>query len=355
MKSIVAAAAITVTSIIVTPNAYAATTVLNTGTSWFDNFNLTSGQYFAFAVDVDSAFTVESLGFMIGTGKTSADLTGSTVTFYTGHPSSPTNSSNLLGTLTFSSVASEASRLRVTYTGSVSIPSAGRYWWKISNLASGKDIWVLMGGYSGHTGTWTAWNGTANWDLNGTINNSVGEYPKVLISGTSGGGGGGNSSDPDADRKEALRKRQIEIDNCKASLKAALVSNQTVEAGTFAKCGYRPLSIPSEITVINTLQSLPIDSRTADNVLTAVVTKVGVYEDLQGDRASQITPKLLIQTGIIKAEVPNKTVITLQLQNLDINQRDTAAEIDAFVAAESKKMVERKARLLATISKIQGR
>lgn len=164
-----------------------------------------------------------------------------------------------------------------------------------------------------------------------------------------------SAPDPDAERREAERKRQAEIDSCKTNLKAALANNQKIEQGTFAKCGYRPLSNPAESTVVNQLQALPIESRTAESVMTAVVTKVGTYEDLQGNNVKSVTPLQLVQVGIIPSSAPNKTVITLQLQRLEVSARDSVAEIDAFIAAEAKKLQERKERLVAIISKINGR
>ena len=163
-----------------------------------------------------------------------------------------------------------------------------------------------------------------------------------------------SAPDPEAEKREAERKRQQEIENCKTALKSALANNVKIETGTFAKCGYRPLTNPSEVTVVAKLQNLPVDSRTADSVLTAVVTKIGTYEDIQSNKVQSVTPQLLVQTGIIEATVPNKTVITLQLQKLDQTARDTIAEIDAFIAQEAKKMQTRKEHLAAIIAKINA-
>lgn len=164
-----------------------------------------------------------------------------------------------------------------------------------------------------------------------------------------------NVPDPEVEKREAERKRQQEIDNCKTALKAALANNSKIEAGTFTKCGYRSLTNSSEVTVVTKLQNLPVDSRTADSVLTAVVTKIGTYEDLQGGKAQSVTPRQLVETGIIDSSVPNKTVITLQLRNLEANARDSIAKIDAFIALEAKRMQARKEHLNAIISKIQTR
>ena len=363
-QSILTVAAITFVSLVITPTAHAAVTALDTGTSSFDNFNLTSGQYFAFALDVDSAFTVESTGFIIGTGKTSADLAGSTVTFYSGHPSSPTNPSNLLGTLTFSTVVSEASKLRVTYTGSVSIPAAGRYWWKISNLASGKDIWVRMGGYSGHTGTWTAWNGTANWDLNGSISNSVGEYPKVLITGTSGGGGGGGGGSSDtseADRRAAEERRQAAVKAAREKIKGALDANVAVTAEDLAKADAPIKSVDSlllaykELLLIKAKLTKPLSSEELSALKFNKIMKYAMYERMTGISTGGVIGRDLVTYGVISTNTPMKQLTTYQLMKQSLADRNSIEKVDQFFKEASEKFIARKARLYAVIAREQAR
>ncbi len=366
LLSLIVVTSVTVAGVAISPSAYAASTALDTGTSSFDNFNLTSGQYFAFALDVDAAFTVESTGFIIGTGKTSADLTGSTVTYYSGHPSSPTNPSNLLGTLTFSSVVSEASRLRVTYTGSVSIPAAGRYWWKISNLASGKDMWVRMGGYSGHTGTWTAWNGTANWDLNGSISNSVGEYPRVLITGTaSGGSGGGGSSDSstqaEADRKEAVRKRDAAIKTAREKINSDLIANNVITPSDLVAAELPLKSVDSLHLAYKELMSIkysltkPLSTEEAETIKFNKFMKYAMYERMTGISKGEVFGRDLIKFGLIAPDASMKQLTTYQLMKQPLSARDSIAKVNDFFAQSAEKFVERKRHLIATIKRIQSR
>jgi hypothetical protein len=350
-------AVITLASVVITPSAYAATTALDTGTSSFDNFNLTSGQYFAFALDADSAFTVESTGFIINTGKTSADLTGSTVTFYSGHPSSPTNSSNLLGTLTFSSLVSEASKLRVTYTGSVSIPAAGRYWWKIGNLASGKDIWIRMGAYTGHTGTWTAWNGTANWDLNGSISNSVGEYPKVLITGTPGGSGGGGSSDSsaqaEADRQEANRKRQAAIATAREKINSDLIAKNTITPNDLVAAELPLKSVDSlkaafeEFVSIKNTLTKPLSTEAIEELKFNKYMKYAMIERITGINSGIVYGRDLVKFGLIDQSVPMKQLLTYRLLKMPQADRDSIEEINKYFTESSKFFTERKTRIAA--------
>jgi hypothetical protein len=161
--------------------------------------------------------------------------------------------------------------------------------------------------------------------------------------------------DLDAEKREADEKLQKEIDNCKKFLKMALLSNQKVEQGTFIRCGYRPLSNQSESYVVKALQALPIESRTSEAILSAVVTRIGLYEDLQGNKVNLVTPRQLVAAGIMDISTPNKTLILIDLRRLEINSRDSIAEIDAFFAKAALEQVARKERLLNTLAKIQGR
>jgi hypothetical protein len=341
-------------AIAISAPAHAATTALDTGTSNFDNFNLTSGGYFAFAVDADSAFTVESVGFLIGTGKTSADLAGSTVTFYSGHPSSPTNAGNLLGTLTFSTIVSEASKLRVTYVGSVSIPSAGRYWWKISNLASGKDIWVRMGGYTGHTGTWTAWNGTANWDLNGSISNSVGEYPKVLITGTAGGGSSTpTQAETDAQaeltRKENLKKLEEKQNAAKNEIVKKISGNTEITANDLNSAGYSALNAEMLGKANSEIKNIAISVLIDINKLTSVLTKYKFYEQLTKPKVSFLSARDLVKYGVITEATPMKNLTLYQLTQLPENDRDSVEKIDNYFKNSTELLLKRRAHLDAVL------
>lgn len=340
-------------------NAYASTTALNTGTGSFDNFQLTDGQYFAFATDVDAPFTVESVGFLIGTGKTAADLSGSTVSFYKDHPSSPTNAGDLIGTLNYSSIASEASLLRVTFTGTVSINSAGRYWWKISNLPTGRNIWVRMGNYTGITGTWTAWNGTANWDLNGSISNSVGEYPKVLITGTPGasGGGGGSSSsnDDEAKRKEAERIHQEKVQKAKDSIVTTLKSGGKIAPNDITDSDLPYISVPSLAKVNAELALMPIDERSNLATVANKIKKYSIIENIQSENIVNVTSREMKEFQVIPVNTPQASNILWNLKQIGTENRNTQEKIDAYVVAKVAEYQARMAKLEAVKARIAAR
>lgn len=341
-------------------SAHASTTAFSNGTGWFDNFNLVSGQYFAYAIDVDAPFTVESAGILIHSSSTSADVTGSTITFYKGHPSSPTSAGNLLGTLTYASIATEASQARVTYTGSVSIPSAGRYWWKISGIPAAHSIWIHMGGYSGATGSWTAWNGTANWDQNGTISDSVGEYPKVLITGTAGasgggGGGGGSSNNDESARKEAERARQEKVQKAQTTLISTLKTGGKIESKDLSDSELPYVSIPSLAKANADIAKLPEIERANLASITKVLKKYVVIESIASPSIGNVTAREMKEFKVIASDTPQSSLILWNLRKTPVENRDTEEKIAKYVATYVAEYQARKDRLAAVQARILAR
>ena len=161
--------------------------------------------------------------------------------------------------------------------------------------------------------------------------------------------------DPTIQQRAAERARQAEIASCKASLFATLKAGKAVDGATLTRCGYRELSDVSVDILNSKLQPLPVERRTSEPVLSAEVTRLATYQDLQGDSARMVPVSTLVKTGILDANVPNKVLITLKLRSLGASQRDSIAEIDAFLAAESAKMIARKAALKAIVEKIASR
>ena len=145
------------------PAAGGAATLVDTGTSSYDNWNFSSS-YFALGFTSTGAAHVDGFSILVGT-TTSAAVTGSSVDIYANHPTAPTAAGDLLGTLSYNSITADSGRSRVAFTGSVAVPGAGSYWAKWRDLPAGQSVWVRMGN-PGTPSPWTIATGT--WYLNGT-------------------------------------------------------------------------------------------------------------------------------------------------------------------------------------------
>ena len=169
------------TGAVAIPAAGGAATLVDTGTSSFDNWQFNSS-YFALGFTADGPAHVDGFSILVGS-TTSAAVTGSAVDIYANHPTAPTTAGDLLGTLSYDSITPDSSRSRVAFTGSVAVPGAGSYWAKWRDLPAGQNVWVRMGN-PGTPSPWTIATGT--WYLNGASKTgfSTTYFAKFRITGT---------------------------------------------------------------------------------------------------------------------------------------------------------------------------
>lgn len=158
-----------------------ADTLIDTGTGSFDNWNF-NASYFALGFTATGPAQVDSFSILIGT-TTSAAVVGSSIDIYRDHPNAPTNPSNLIGTLSYSSIGADSGRSRVVFTGSVNVPAAGSYWAKWRDLPSGQSVWIRMGS-AGTPAPWGILTGA--WYLNGSASTGMSTtyFPKFRITGS---------------------------------------------------------------------------------------------------------------------------------------------------------------------------
>ena len=172
--------------------------LLDTGLEWcqscYDGWTVNSGdtQWIAFVVTASSAATISKVELNLN-NTSAASLAGATVAFY-GNPSvAPKNAADLLGTLTFSEFRLQPTQTTsgaAVFTGSISIPAAGEYWFKFGNLAPTKSARYRFGalsmmGISYQTGDWSAFQGTPNDDFfDGGVQRNLNYYPSMRITGS---------------------------------------------------------------------------------------------------------------------------------------------------------------------------
>ena len=153
---------------------------------WYDNWQITDGPnaWIAYKVTADGAANVTSIDLQLGT--LMGTLEGATVDLYSDGSQVPNDNSRKLGSLTFSSFTNSGVNYVATFGGSVSIPSAGDYWFKLGNLQAGSSVWYRFGTVANATGPWTPYqvDGQISNFFNGTTQGAPNYYPRIRISGT---------------------------------------------------------------------------------------------------------------------------------------------------------------------------
>jgi hypothetical protein len=102
--------------------------------------------------------------------------------------------------------------------------------------------------------------------------------------------------------------------------------------------------------VIKELLSLPKQTQIDTATLKKISQKYSYLDEIaSGGQFKSINPMRLVETGIIPAE--NRTLITMELRNLDPSLRDSYEEIDAAVRTKAAELQARKLRLVKTLAR----
>ena len=130
-----------------------------------------------------------------------------------------------------------------------------------------------------------------------------------------------------------------------------LKSAQALTVDSFAKAGIAGVTSENFSALQAELLAMPEASRTDLNQVLKVARKYEVVGNIGSDSAARLQPSLFVEIGLIPTVSKNKAAIVASVRNLPAASRDTYAEIQAAVDAETARIQERKDRLAATISR----
>ncbi len=151
---------------------------------------------------------------------------------------------------------------------------------------------------------------------------------------------------------EARKKRQAAIDAARNALVAKIKAGETIVNSDF---------IAADVTQFNSELARRAN---ADFQLAAksksfgfadvktIVTKWGIYQDIQNGVRSNVTGRLGYQAGIIPGSVKLKQTLIAQLMNTEASERSSVEKIDALIAKLAKKQTDQEDRKVAIINKI---
>jgi hypothetical protein len=124
-------------------SAVRADVFLDTNWTTYDNWLLTTGNYFAAPFKATSVGTIETFSVLLVPVSGTGSLSGSKIEIFSDISVAPTNPANLVGTLNFSSSAPSGSRTIASYQGSVEITAIGNYFYKLSGISG--NAWIRKG------------------------------------------------------------------------------------------------------------------------------------------------------------------------------------------------------------------
>ena len=143
MHSVRAAGFASLIAVAIPVSAVRADVLLDTNWSTFDNYQLTTGNYFAAPFKATSVGTIETFSVLLAPSSGTDSLSGSKIEIFSDISVAPTNPANLVGTLNFSSSAPSGTFTIASYQGSVEITVIGNYFYKLSGISG--NAWIRKG------------------------------------------------------------------------------------------------------------------------------------------------------------------------------------------------------------------
>jgi hypothetical protein len=320
----------------------------------YDHWQVTDGanQWVAFVIQSPSAATLSKVEIYFESP--ASNFAGSTVQFYSDGTQAPNDASRLLGTLTYaSSTVPAVNNVVATFTGSVSIPSAGLYWFRFGNLGAGKAAWYPFGAISHATGTWTAYQGNPNDDFfNGGVQQNLNYYPAIRITGsaTSGGGGGGGTTKSASELAAEARKAHDEAAaKALASMKTKISSGAKPSKSDFDSADISGVT-DSNITLIQAdLGKLSATDRADFSKIKTIVTKYATVDSIADHK--NVSKNLLIQVGLMDPTAKLQQLTIATLKSLSSDQLNTFEKIKKEIDALQAIVTARKNRLAERMAK----
>ena len=150
---------------------------------------------------------------------------------------------------------------------------------------------------------------------------------------------------------EARRKRQAEIDAASNTLVQKIKAGDTVVNPDFIAADVQQFN--AEIAK-KANADFQVAAKAKDfgfpNVRT-IVTKWGIYQDIENGVRSTVTGRTASAAGLIPAGVVQKQLLISRVQNVAPAQRATVEQIDKLIADLAKVDADRKAKLAAVVKR----
>ena len=166
-----------------------------------------------------------------------------------------------------------------------------------------------------------------------------------------------SSESEETTRKEAERKRALEIMTARADLLQKLASKGKIEITDLAGADIPLKRIENLQAAFEEEKKLAggnsVDEKDFMKILFAgtAILKYAEIEKITGINSGTIYARNLLQYGVIPPETPAKTNMVQRLMKLPLEQRDSIIKVNEFILRETEVSNARLARLAARLAK----
>lgn len=151
----------------------------------------------------------------------------------------------------------------------------------------------------------------------------------------------------------AAAKREAEVKTARADISSKLASAQALTADAFAKAEIAGVTADNFADVQVEILALPAESRTDITQVLKIARKYEVVGKIASEQLTNLPINIFVEVGLIPADSKNKTSLIAAVKRAAATDRNSFAEIQMIIAAETAKITTRKDRLAAILNKVR--
>jgi hypothetical protein len=152
----------------------------------------------------------------------------------------------------------------------------------------------------------------------------------------------------------AAAKREAAIKEARADISDRLQKSEKLTFDLFKNGEINGVTADNFAEVQAEILTLPKDSRSDFAEVLKIARKYEVIGKIGSEQIRTMPNSAYVEAGLIPAASKNKASLIAAVRRVDPNNRDSHAEIQAIIAAETLSIANRKDRLAAVIAKIKN-
>jgi len=200
----------------------------------------------------------------------------------------------------------------------------------------------------------------SEWDQNQYINSGI-QYIKALkaigfYTDTTPSAPSGAALEAAAKAAEAAAaaKREAEVKAARVDITSKLAKSEKFTLDNFKQAEIAGVTADNFASVQAEILALPAESRTDITQILKVARKFEVVGKMASEQIARLPMNLFVEVGLIPADSKYKTSLISEVRLASASERDSFAEIQKIIAAETAKIQTRKDRLSSLIARSES-
>jgi hypothetical protein len=152
----------------------------------------------------------------------------------------------------------------------------------------------------------------------------------------------------------AAAKREAEVKAARVDITNKLAKSEKFTLDNFKQAEIAGVTADNFASVQAEILALPAESRTDITQILKVARKFEVVGKIASEQIARLPMNLFVEVGLIPADSKYKTSLIREVRLASASERDSFAEIQKIIAAETAKIQARKDRLSCLIARSES-